>query len=126
MVMLKRLESPATVLAVEVVGKLGKDDYQNVIVPELTAMLDAHGEMRCVFVFGDEYTGLTVGGTVEDSKLYFSELSHGDLSKWKRCAVVTSHDWLRHAISVFSFMIPGEVQCFSPSQVQAAVDWAAA
>jgi len=77
-------------------------------------------------VFGDKYTGLTVGGTVEDSKLYLTELVDHELSKWKRCAVVTTHDWLRQAISVFRFMMPGEVQCFGPSEVQAAIDWAAA
>ena len=124
--MLQKLGSPDTVLAVEVVGKLGKDDYQTVLVPGLNGLLDYHGEIRCVFVFGDEYTGLTVGGTAEDSKLYFSELVHHELSKWKGCAVVTTHDWLRHAISVFRFMMPGEVECFGPSEVQAAIDWAAA
>jgi hypothetical protein len=124
--MVKKLGSPDTVLAVEVIGKLEKDDYQTVLVPGLNGLLDRHGEIRCVFVFGDEYTGLTVGGTVEDFTLSFSELVHRDLSKWKRCAVVTTHDWLRHAISVFRFMMPGEVECFEASQVQAAVDWAAA
>ena len=87
--MLKKIDSPDTVLAVEVVGKLTKEDYETVLVPRLRGLLDGPGEIRCVFVFGDEYTGLTVGGTVEDSKLYFSELVHRDLSKWKRCAIVT-------------------------------------
>ena len=124
--MLKKIDGPGTVLAVEVVGKLEKEDYRTVLVPGLRALLDGPGEIRCVFVFADEYTGLTVGGTVEDSKLYLAELVHRDLAKWRRCAVVTSHDWLRHAISVFRFMMPGEVECFEPSQVQAAIDWAAA
>ena len=123
--MLEKIDSPDTVLAVEVVGKLEKEDYQTVLVPGLRALLDGPGEIRCVFVFGDKYTGLTVGGVVEDSKLSLSELVHRDLSKWKRCAVVTEHDWLRHAVSVFRFMMPGEVECFDPSQVQAAIDWAA-
>ena len=52
-------------------------------------------------MFGDDYTGLTVSGTIEDSKLCFGDLVPRDLSKWKRGAVVTSHDWLRHAINVF-------------------------
>lgn len=69
---------------------------------------------------------MTVGGAAEDSKLAFSELVHRDLSKWRRCAVVTDHDWLRHAISVFRFMMPGEVECFELSHVRAGVDWAAA
>jgi hypothetical protein len=124
--MLEKIDSPDTVLAVEVVGKLEKEDYQSVLAPGLRALLDGPGEIRCVLVFGDDYTGLTVGGTVEDSKLYFSELVHRDLSKWRRCAIVTDHGWLRHAISVFRFMMPGEVQSFGSSQVQEAVDWAAA
>jgi len=124
--MLKKLGSPDTVLAVEVVGKLEKDDYETVLVPGLNGLLDRYREVRRAFVFGDEYTGLTAGGTVEDSKLYVSELAHRDLSKWRRCAVVTDHDWLRHAISMFRFMMPGEVECFGRSEVQAAIDWAAA
>ena len=95
-------------------------------MPGIDELLGRHGEIRCVFVFGDEYTGLTAGGTVEDSKLYFSELVHRDLSKWKRCAVVTTHGWLRHAISVFRFMMPGEVETFEPTRARAAVEWAAA
>ncbi len=124
--MLEKIDSPDTVLAVEVVGKLAKEDYDTVLVPGLRALLDGPGEIRCVFVFGDEYTGLTVGASFEDSKLYLGELVHRDLSKWRRCAVVTNQDWLRHAISVFRFMMPGEVECFEPSQVRAAVEWAAA
>lgn len=123
--MLKKLGSPDTVLAVEVVGKLEKADYESVLVPGLQHLLESHGAIRCVFVFGDEYTGLTTGGVVEDSKLYLSELAHRDIGKWTRCAVVTSHEWLRHAISVFRFMMPGEVECFDPSQAAAAIDWAA-
>ena len=74
--MLQKLDSPDTVLAVEVVGKLGKDDYQD--RPDSGAqrpLLDRPGEIRCVFVFGDEFTGLTVGGTVEDTKLSFGPSS---------------------------------------------------
>ena len=123
--MLRKIDSPDGVLAIEVVGKLEAGDYRDVIVPALRSMIEAHGAIRCVFVFGDEYTGLTVGGDVQDAKLFIDELVHGDLTKWKRCAVVTSHDWLRHAITVFRFMMPGQVECFEVSQVQAAVDWAA-
>ena len=124
--MLKKIDSPDSVLAVEVVGKLTKEDYQDVLLPGLRAMIDGPGEIRSVFVFGDAFTGLTAGGTVEDTKLYLGELVHRDLSKWKRCAVVTNHDWLRHFISIFRFMIPGEIECFDTSDVSAAIAWAAA
>ena len=58
--MLHKLGSPDTVLAVEVVGKLEKDDYRTVLVPGLDELLERHGEIRCVIVFGDEYAGIVV------------------------------------------------------------------
>ena len=123
--MLTRIDGPDTVLAVEIVGKLEKEDYRTVLVPGLQALLDQHGAIRAVFVFGDAYEGLTAGGMLEDTKLEISELVHRDLSKWQRCAVVTSLDWLRHAVTVFRFMMPGEVECFEPTEERRAVDWAA-
>ncbi len=124
--MLQRLESPANVCAVEVVGKLEKADYDTVLLPALRQQIDGTGEIRIVFVFGDRYEGLTIGGNLADAKLYVSELFHHELSKWTRCAVVTDESWLRHAIGMFRFMMPGEVECFEPSDVEAAIAWAAA
>jgi hypothetical protein len=124
--MLETLQSPANVCAVEVVGKLEKSDYDTVLLPALRAQIDGAGEIRIVFVFGSRYEGLTIGGNAADAKLYVSELFHRELSKWKRCAVVTDEGWLRHAISVFRFMMPGEVESFDTAQVAAAIAWAAA
>jgi hypothetical protein len=124
--MLQKLDSPANVCAVEVVGKLEKADYDSVLLPALRQQIDGPGEIRIVFVFGERYEGLTIGGNLADAKLYFGELLHHELSKWKRCAVVTDESWLRHAISMFRFMMPGDVECFEPSAVEAAIAWAAA
>ena len=119
------LDSPENVFAIEVVGKLEKDDYEKVLVPAVQKMIDGPGEIRAVFVFGDRYEGLTAGATWADTKLYVGELLHRELSKWKRCAIVTELDWLRHSIAMFHWMMPGEVEVFEPSKVQEAIAWAA-
>jgi hypothetical protein len=124
--MLQTLDSPANVCALEVVGKLEKADYDAVLLPALREQIGGAGEIRIVFVFGDRYEGLTIGGNLADATLYVRELFHHELSKWKRCAVVTDESWLRHAISMFRFMMPGEVQCFETTEVGAAIAWAAA
>ena len=49
------LDSPENVFAIEVVGKLEKDDYEKVLVPAVQKMIDGPGEIRAVFVFGDRY-----------------------------------------------------------------------
>ena len=124
--MLEKLESPDSVFAVEVVGKLEKSDYETMLRPAIDAQIMGAGEIRCVWVFGEKYQGLTAGAVGSDAGLFLGELVHRDLSKWKRCAVVTDKDWSRHSIQIFRFMIPGEVELFDVNQTQAAVDWAAA
>ncbi len=124
--MLQVIDSPDNVLAVEAVGKLERKDYETVLVPGITRLLDGPGEIRVVFVFADEFEGLTAGATASDAQLFVDELVHRTLSKWKRCAVVTNHDWLRHAIALFRWMMPGEVETYEPSDLAAAIAWAAA
>jgi hypothetical protein len=45
--------------------------------------------------------------------------------KWKRCAVVTNKDWVRHGVAMFGWMIPGAVGVFDVGQLDDAVTWAA-
>ena len=91
--MLQRIEAPDGVLAFRAVGKIEKADYDTVLEPAIAAMIADKGEVRLVYVLGDEYDRYTAGATWEDAKLGL-----GHLSKWKRIAVVTNHEWLRHGV----------------------------
>ncbi|MGO9057741.1 MAG: STAS/SEC14 domain-containing protein [Candidatus Binataceae bacterium] len=45
------------------------------------------------------------------------------LSRWERVAVVTDVDWIRHAVYVFRFLMPGEIRVFAVSEAAAAREW---
>jgi hypothetical protein len=119
--MLTRLDSPESVLAFRGTGKIGKVDYEHVLEPAVKDMLASRGEVRFVYVLGDDFEGYTAGAGWEDAKLGMS-----DFTKWKRCAVATSHDWIRHGVSMFGWMMPGEIKTFDATDVDAAIAWAAA
>ena len=38
-------------------------------------------------------------------------------------AVVTDKDWMRHAISAFGWLSPGELRVFEPAELEAAKAW---
>src|SRR5262245_59188347 len=118
--MLEPIESPEHVLAFRAVGKIERADYDNILEPAVTAQIDAHGEVRLVYVLGPEFDGYSIGAGWEDAKLGI-----GHLSKWQRVAVVTDHDWIRHGISMFGWMVPGDVRTFDIADERAAIDWAA-
>ena len=70
------------------------------------------------------YALATVGTTV------FAGLADGEIWRsadrgdtWERLAVVTDKDWMRHAISVFGWLSPGELRLFEPGELAQAKAW---
>ena len=118
--MLKQLEGPDGVLVFTATGQVGKADYETILEPAVDAMLAERGEVRLVYVLGDDYEGFSSGAAWQDAKLGFDHWS-----KWKRIALVTDHDWLSRSIGLFGWIVPGQVKTFALADQQAAVDWAA-
>lgn len=118
--MLERIDSPESVLAFRAVGKIDAVDYERVLEPAVNEMVDERGELRFVYVLGDQFDGYTASAAWEDAKVGF-----GDLHKWKRCAIVTNHDWVRHLVGAFAWMMSGQIKVFDLADESAAITWAA-
>jgi hypothetical protein len=109
---------PAGVVGFEASGKLQEKDYIDVLQPALEAAV-ADGEVRIVFVM-PAFEGLTPGAFWQDLKLGVDHWS-----KWKRIALVTDVDWMRHGVNWFGWMTPGEVRHFPLAERAEAIAWAA-
>jgi SpoIIAA-like len=106
-----------------VTGDVSREDYTNVLVPELHKASDAGGGLRTLYVIED-LDELEPGALWEDSKLGF-DLGVRHHSAWERSAIVTDHDWLVRASRLFAWMIPGEARVFEWAQLHQAKDWVA-
>lgn len=114
--------SPAkNVVAIRAVGKLTADDYAKTLEPLIDEQLAKSDGLRVVIVLGDEFKGMEADAVWEDLKIGF-----GNLTKWKRCAVVTDRDWIEKAMNVFGWMSPGDVKHFDEDELADAMKWAAA
>lgn len=118
--MLQRIDAPDIVLAFRAVGKIEKSDYDSVLEPAVEAMIADKGEVRFVYVLGDEFDSYTIGAGWEDTKLGI-----GHVSKWRRIAIVTDHGWVQHLVAMFGWMVPGEIKIFPVDEEKPAIDWAA-
>ena len=113
--MLKDL--PDGVIGFEAVGEVHSDDYRDVLVPVIEA---ASGDgIRLVYVLGDRFEGYSAGASWQDGKL-----GREHLRGWKRIAVVSDHEGLRHLVHAFAWMIPGELQTYRLAQRDEAIAWA--
>jgi hypothetical protein len=109
---------PSGVIGFEVSGKLEADDYRNVLLPAINQAA-ADGEVRIVIVM-PKSAGFSGGALWQDLKMGVENWRN-----WKRMALVTDVDWMRHATDWFGWMVPGDVKHFTLAEQPAAVAWAA-
>jgi hypothetical protein len=117
--MIKELaDLPRGVIGFEVSGTVHADDYRDVVLPVVQRAY-ASDEFRFVIVI-PEIRGMTGGALWQDLKVGVEHLH-----AWKRIAVVTDIDWVRHGTELFGWMTPGEIKVFPLAQQGEAVAWAA-
>ena len=117
--MIKELaDLPPGVVGFELGGTLRAEDYRDVVIPALQRAY-AGDEFRFVIVI-PEFGGITGGALWQDLKVGVEHLH-----AWKRIALVTDIDWMRHVTTLFGWMTPGEVEVFPLAQREQAIAWAA-
>src|SRR5262245_10847295 len=115
---------PEGVLGFRLTGKLTRDEYVDTLMLPVYAALERGEQLRLVIVLPDDFHGLDTAALWEDVKAAGSVgLKHR--SSWRRCAVVTDKDWVRHGVAVFGWVSPGELRLFEPDELEQAAAWAA-
>ncbi|QBC31779.1 STAS/SEC14 domain-containing protein [Pandoraea sp. XY-2] len=99
-------------------GRVTRKDYEDVLIPAMETALKAHRKVRCYYELGPEFTGMDPAAAWEDFKLGIQHLS-----QWERVAVVSDVEWVRMALNVFRFLIPGEFRIFDAGQATQARQW---
>lgn len=116
-------DMPEGVTGIRVSGRVSRSDLR-AFEPTMRELLDGR-ELRFVEVIGPDYEGFGPGGLAEDVKLGFGVvLKHH--SAFKRVAVVTDKEWVRHTLHALAWMVPGEVALFGLDELDRAKEWAAA
>ena len=117
--MIERIaDLPEGVLGFRASGKITPEDYRERIIPPVRAALEK-GEVSLVFATEPDLAALWA-----DARAGMSFGLKG-LRNWRRIAVVTDKEWLRHAVSGFGWMSPGEYRLFDEDELDAATRWVA-
>ena len=119
--MIESLQSfPDDVVALSAKGHVTKNDYEQVVIPNVDAALKRHHKIRLYYQLGSQFTGIDPGAAWED---LIVGVEH--LTRWERVAIVTDVDWIRLAINAFRFLVPGEIRIFPASEADEARHWIA-
>jgi hypothetical protein len=99
---------PARTLGFQATGPVAADDYTTLLIPAVEAALPQHPKLRFLYCLGEDFQGFEPVALWQDARV---GLAH--LGAWERIAVVTDAEWLRAAMGIFSFLLPGSVRLFA-------------
>lgn len=109
---------PGTVVAFAGRGQVTKADYVSTLIPAVERALAGPGRLRLYYELGTDFRGMDADAIMEDFKIGMEHLT-----RWERVAVVTDIPWIAHAISLFSFLMPGAIRLFATNDVDQARSW---
>ena len=108
---------PPGVIGLEAVGRVTDEDYQDVLLPAVTAALE-RGDLRLLYLLGEEFDSYTASAVWADTKM-FARHPRG----WEKVAVVSDADWLENSIKAFGWLMPGKVRVFDTDDLDDALEW---
>jgi hypothetical protein len=118
-------DMPDGTLGFRASGEVSREDYDGVLLPPLREALERGHEIRLLFQIGPGFGKFTAGALMEDTRTGLT-LGLGHLRSWRRCALVTDVDWVRHTVELLGWMTPGELRLFDHEQLDEAKAWVAA
>ena len=111
---------PDNTLGFEASGKVTGNDYETVLIPAVEAKLKEFSKVRMIYQLGTDFSGYDMEAMWDDTKI---GLKH--IKAWEKIAVVSDTEWIRSAVHVFGFAIPGHVRVFKNDELADAKKWVA-
>ncbi len=112
---------PEGIIAFRAKGLVTKRDYDDVLLPKAEEAFGRHAKLRFYYELGTDFSGIQPGAMWEDLKLGIEHFS-----RWQRIAVVTDVEWIRLAVNLFRFLVPGKTRLFAMGEAAEARRWIAA
>ncbi|HUB68505.1 MAG TPA: STAS/SEC14 domain-containing protein [Candidatus Methylacidiphilales bacterium] len=106
------------VVALAAHGKVSHEDYERVVIPAVEEKIRMHTKVRLFFHLGEDFAGYTAEALWDDTKIGIRHLT-----AFEKIAVVTNVEWIKNAVRVCGFFVPGPVKIFPNKELPAAVAW---
>ncbi len=114
----KMINIPDHVAGFTAIGEVTKDDYTQVVNPEIERVLSQHGHIHFLLELQTGTGNFTAGAWMSDALI---GLKH--LTKWKKMAIVSDQKAVEKITDIISPIMPGETKGFSLSELEAAKQW---
>ena len=111
-------ESQKNILIAKMSAQLTVQDYEEILIPKLDAIIAEYGKICAVIVVDETFTGWELGALWDDIKYGIQHRKD-----FKKIAVVGASHWLGKAAHLGGLLISGEIQTFNSDKLASALEW---
>lgn len=119
--MIKKVDhSYDNIVAFEFLGEVNKEDFDQIVIPAIEAMIDDIDKINLVYLLNTDLSEFTMGAWWKDAMLGIQ-----NITKWHKSAIVTDSNAIQNFTEIFSHVMPGEFKGFDKVDLEEALRWAA-
>lgn len=111
---------PPNVAGFKASGEVTREDYENVVFPEIRRHVERYGHLNFVFYVDTPLKNFSAGAWIRDIWLGLKELA-----RWHKVAIISDVENIRRFTDTVSRLLPGEYKGFPAIQLDDAIRWAA-
>lgn len=99
-------------------GVVTKEDYTEIIIPEVEKTLKTHNKLNVLYVLDEDFDHYAWQALFEDTKIgVMHPLS------WEKIAIVTNVEWMLNAVKYMRPFVPFKMKTFLGTQLDDARQW---
>jgi len=112
---------PSNVIGFTASGEVDMKDSHDIIFPEVSKQVDTADKLNYVFLIDTPLNDFTAGAWISDAWLGLKEAA-----RWRRVAIVSDVEKIRHFTDKASKWVPGEYKGIPVAALKEAIAWAGA
>jgi hypothetical protein len=111
-------DAPENVAAFRATGEVTKQDYDNVLIPAIDALVKNQGKINFLLVVDTAISNFTLGALLKDLGVGLKHFTH-----WHKMAIVSGESGVIKFTDFFSYIAPGEAKGFRHEEMETAKSW---
>lgn len=113
-------DTPDNVAAFHAQGDITKDDFENLVFPQVKAKVAIFDELNYLLYLDTDLSNFSAGAWLQDMLLGLK-----NLTKWNRCAIVTDKTGVQDFTDAVGVLMPGEFKSYPKEDLANALYWCA-
>lgn len=110
--------SKGNILILNATSKLTDQDYKEVLIPRLEAIIKEYGKARLLLDMGDDFHGWEAAALWDDTHFGLSHRNDFD-----KMGVIGGPKWVEWGLKIASVVISGDLKTFPASEREEALLW---